>query len=467
MRPRCGSVPHAPGILDIVMTDTSTQETALPHSIAHLTATRTCRFETEPPLVIEHREALAYMLHEAVEIEHMVMCQYLYAAFTMKRSTEEGVTAEQLAAIRRWRKTVMSVAKQEMLHFALAQNLLVAIGWAPHFERPSLPAPAHHFPPGVQFALLPFGERALRHFLFLERPEGISIDDAEGFEAVARAQPYSTHAEEGEIVPHPQDFSTVGHLYRAIVQGLERLVEKHGESRVFVGPAEAQATTEMFGWPELTAVVDLASAKVACETIVEQGEGASGEWREAHFGRFHEIYDELLEFLEQDPGFAPSRPSIAGIVRPATGDVPLPLIGDHTTSHVADLFNVIYEVLLQVLARFFVQDANGAEGRRALAEVAVKIMFEAIDPLGELLTRLPFGPEQPGATAAPTFELFFESGYLFPHRAAAWVLLEERLREAAEFARRIEEQRGTPLAKIAAALDGYAERMKATASSSS
>ncbi|MFN2521170.1 MAG: ferritin-like domain-containing protein [Candidatus Limnocylindria bacterium] len=445
------------------MSGTDTQGAALPHSIAHLTATRTCRFETEPPMVIEHREALAYMLHEAAEIEHLVMCQYLFAAFSLKRSTDEGVTAEQLAAIRRWRKTVMGVAKQEMLHFALAQNLLVAIGWAPHFERPSLPAPAHHFPPGVQFALLPFGERALRHFLFLERPEGISIDDADGFEAVARAQPYSTHAEEEEIVPHPQDFSTVGHLYHAIVQGFERLVEKHGESRVFVGPPEAQATAEMFGWPELTAVVDLASAKAACETIVEQGEGASGEWRTAHFGRFHDIYDELLEMLERDPGFAPARPSLAGIVRPISSDLALPLIDDHTTSHVADLFNVVYEVLLQVLARFFVQDGDGGSDRRVLADVAVGLMFDAIDPLGELLTRMPFGPIRPEATAGPTFELFFESGYLFPHRRAAWVLLEERLREAAEFARRIEEQRGTPLAKVTAALDRHADRVKAIA----
>ncbi len=453
----------ASGILGPVMTGANTGGVVLPHSIAHLTATRTCRFETEPPLVIEHREALAFMLHEAAELEHLIMCQYLFAAFSMKRSTDEGVTAEQLAAIGRWRRTVRTVAKQEMLHLALVQNLLVAIGWAPHFERPSLPAPAHHFPPGVQFALMPFGERALRHFLFLERPEGISIDDAEGFEAVARAQPYSAHTEEGEIVPHPQDFSTVGHLYRAIVQGLERLVEKHGEPRVFVGPPDAQASPETFRWPQLVSVVDLASARAACATIVEQGEGASGEWREAHFGRFHDIYDELLEMRERDPGFAPARPAIAGAVRPVAADLSLPVINDHTTSHVADLFNVTYEVLLQALARSFVHEGDIGEDRRVLAQVAVGLMSHAIDPLGELLTRMPFGPEHPDATAGPTFELFFESGYLFPHRGAALILLEERLREAAEFARRIEEQRGTPLAGIAEALDGYAERMKATA----
>ena len=66
----------------------------------------------------------------------------------------------------------------------------------------------------------------------------------------------------------------MGHLYRGIEQGFRRLVEKHGEHRVFVGPPEAQATWRYFWWPELVPVTDLASAQAAIGTIVEQGEGA-------------------------------------------------------------------------------------------------------------------------------------------------------------------------------------------------
>ena len=36
-------------------------------------------------------------------------------------------------------------------------------------------------------------------------------------------------------------------------------------------------------------------------------------------------------------------------------------------------------------------------------------------------------------TAGPSFELFYEDDYLMPHREAAWALLEERLRETADF----------------------------------
>ena len=70
-----------------------------------------------------------------------------------------------------------------MLHLALATNILTAVGAAPHFERPNLPILSRWYPPGVQIAFLPFGEQALRHFMYLERPEGMTLADAEGFAA--------------------------------------------------------------------------------------------------------------------------------------------------------------------------------------------------------------------------------------------------------------------------------------------
>jgi hypothetical protein len=54
-------------------------------------------------------------------------------------------------------------------------------------------------------------------------------------------------------------------------------------------------------------------------------------------------------------------------------------------------------------------------------------------PLGALITTLPVGREHPGSRAGPSFELFYENDYLMPHREAAWLLLEERLRDAATF----------------------------------
>ena len=51
---------------------------------------------------------------------------------------------------------------------------------------------------------------------------------------------------------------------------------RYGEDAVFIGPPRAQAVTDIFEWPELLAVTDLASARQAIETIVEQARGARG-----------------------------------------------------------------------------------------------------------------------------------------------------------------------------------------------
>jgi hypothetical protein len=344
--------------------------------------------ETEPPLVVEHREQLIYLLREAAELEHTILCEYLFAAFTMKQRTDEGLTAEQLVAVERWRKTILTVAKQEMLHLTLVQNLLTAIGAAPHLSRPNLPTAAKHFPAGVQIALVPFGERALRHFLFLERPEGVALDDADAAAAIGRARPLMA---DDDIVPSPQEFATVGHLYRAIDIGFAWLTATLGPSKLFIGPPPAQTSPDVMHWDGLVAVTDLDSAHQAIDVIVEQGEGATGDWREAHFGKFLEIYDEYLAFRAADASFEPARPVLPGHVRSHRYGDAVPLIEDPRTKRAADLFNVVNEIVLLALTRYFAHTDETAEQLALLENVGVGLMFAAIKPLGQLITTLPFG----------------------------------------------------------------------------
>ena len=130
-----------------------------------------------------------YLLGQACELEHGLMCEYLYAQFSLKRGLDEGLTVAQLDRVQAWETALISVIKQEMLHLALSTNILTAVGAAPHFERPNFPILSRWYPPMVQIALVPFGERALRHFVYLERPEGMALDDAVGFAAAQHAQP--------------------------------------------------------------------------------------------------------------------------------------------------------------------------------------------------------------------------------------------------------------------------------------
>jgi CDGSH-type Zn-finger protein/truncated hemoglobin YjbI len=398
--------------------------------LAQMIATRGGLAPPEAPFVIEHREALIYMLCEAAELEHGIMCQYLYAAFSLKQTQDEGLTQEEAEATNRWRKHIGHIAAQEMLHLSLVQNLLSAIGAAPHLSRPNFPQPASHYPAGVNLALIPFGEDALRHFMFLERPEGMDINDVAGMAAFGRAQPSMQH---GDIVPRPQDFATVGHLYRSIERGFADLAGIYGEDELFAGPPQAQATEADFGWPELVAVTDVASAQRAIDEILEQGEGPRGEWKDAHFGQFVDILDEYTQLRIANPDFDPVRPVIPVNVRPAERNEDVPLASDPVTRRVMDMFNVSYEILLLMLQRFFARTEESPAQLKALSDGTIALMLRALKPLGDLVTTLPAGPEYPGRTAGPSFELFYESDYVLPHREAAWLLLTERLRQAAEF----------------------------------
>ena len=431
--------------------------------LARLLATRGGVAAPEAPFVIEHREALIYMLCEASELEHAIMCQYLFAAFSLKESEDEGLTPDELAAVTSWQRKILNVAAGEMLHLALVNNMLSAIGAAPHLSRPNLPAPAGHYPAGVQLTLLPFGDQALQHFMFLERPEGMDLDDADGLAALQTATPAVNPR---DIVPTPQDFATVGHLYRSIKAGLRHLAAKYGEDWLFTGPPRAQATPALFGWPNLLPVTGLDSACAAVEEIVEQGEGPRGHWRDAHFGQFVAILDEYQQMRAANPGFEPARPVMAANVRPHDRADAVPLITDPLTARVTDLFNVGYEILLQLFERFFAHTTETDPQLKVLADASVALMVQVIKPLGSLITTLPAGPGYPARTAGPSFELFYESDYLMPHQEAAWALLAERLDVAAWLCGELCSGRGTAISdrlepvlgalrEIAASLAGH------------
>jgi hypothetical protein len=406
----------------------------------------------EPRIVVENRKELTYLLCQAAELEHGLMCEYLYGAFSLKREPDESLDGSLMETVERWRSTILRVAAEEMLHWALVNNLLTAVGSAPYVSRPHFPHQARGYPAGVQLALVGFGERALRHFLYLERPEGMEGEDADGFEATGPALPIMS---ETDILPWGQEFSTVSHLYRSIEAGLENLATRMGEDMLFIGPQRAQATPASFGWPDLVPIVDLPTALGAIDRIVEQGEGARGDWSEAHYGRFLSMLDEYLALKKEDPSFEPAHAVHPAHVRPVDEMMPETWITDPVTAAVTDLFNAVYDLILQMIVRFFAFGEETDEQLRALAHGAVGLMFAAIKPLGLLLATLPIGPEHPGINAGANFQLSYRSSFLLPHRRAAWIRFGERLDEIASFAERTS---GPPA--VRATLDGVTEQVR-------
>ena len=341
----------------------------------------------------------------------------------------------------------------------MVQNLLTSIGSAPYVSRPHMPHQARGYPPGVQFRLLPFGEAALQHFVYLERPEGVEGADAAGFDP-AGLPPAAMRPE--EIVPRAQDFATVGHLYRAVERGFAHLADTMGADRLFIGPAFQQADETTFGWPDLRPITDLAGANRALELIVEQGEGCTGNWQTAHYGRFLEMLGDYLAMRKADPAFEPAYPVVAAGMRAVEGIEPDVYITDPATGGCSDLFNAVYELLLQMIARYFAFGHETPAQREVLAHSAVGLMFRAIKPLGLLLAGLPVGPDHPGVTAGASFQLPYRASFLLPHRRAAWFRFAERLDELAAFAAGLDPPAGADvLAAVSAALGQTASGLQA------
>lgn len=341
--------------------------------------------ETSAPTVrIRSREQLLYTLSEAAEIEHNLMCCYLYAAWSVKTEADDDVDAATRQELSGWQRIIFDVAIDEMSHLAMVANLMNAIGGSAHLHRPNFPIASGYHPAGLQVRLAPFTMATLQHFIHLERPEGSDEPDGDGFEPVLA---YRRGLNGLEIMPSGQDYPTVGHLYNAIDAALQDLSASHGEKSLFCGDLRLQVGPDLVTLPGLTAVTDLASARRAIETIVEQGEGSPAHHDNSHFQRFIRVRTAFEQRLRQDPAFRPAHPVAENPVmrRPpeAGGRV---WIQDTAAQAVLDLGNAVYNQMLRALAQGF-GDTDQARKRQALDE-AISLMF-ALDPLARQLARMP------------------------------------------------------------------------------
>ncbi len=414
----------------------------------------------DTPVRIENRAQLIYMLTEAAELEHGIMCCYLYTAFSMKRDVQEGVTKEQLGIIRRWRRTIMQIAVEEMLHMCLACNLLTAVGGAPHLRRPNLPSSPRAYPPSFRLALIPFCLESLESFVFIERPLDLVMAVTEP--SPPGALPPQTRF--SDIFSSARDYRSQGQLYMGIEDGLGYLAQKYGEDKLFLGPAEAQITGSYFNLPGLIRVTDLASAGAALQGIVKQGEGAIGVSKDSHYGKFLSIQEEYEQILKDDSNFAPGRAVVSNPYSMFPSDLgddsAINIIEEPLSIDLSNLFDGCYELMIQMLGRLFLHGDESDGDLTKLADIITGLMSDVIGPLGDALTQLPAGPSNPGLMAGPSFR-FSRDINTPPHRDAAWQLFAERSKELSAYSGFLQSEGfvSSVLARVRRSLAGYAERL--------
>lgn len=348
---------------------------------------------TPPP----SREQLLYWLHEAAEIEHNLMCCYLYAAFSLKKADARWSEA-QSQAVAQWRRSINSVALEEMSHLCLVGNLMNALGSPAHFNRPAFPIDSGPYPADFVIRLQPFSLATIEHFQFLERPTSAALRDGAGY---APRHNYRRGAPAGRLSPAARDYATVGELYETLRQALDTFAQVHGEAALFTGDPAQQVDSALAPLPGVCAITDLASAHRALDTIVTQGEGAGDEETDSHFCRFTRMREELATALAADPAFEPAWPAATN---PVMNPPPKPggkVHIDHpVNARWLDIGNALYTTSLRCLLQGFTETDRPAKAAWLAGSFA---LMRAVVPVGQGLASRAAQADEGGPRAGLTF----------------------------------------------------------------
>jgi CDGSH-type Zn-finger protein/uncharacterized Fe-S cluster protein YjdI len=401
------------------------------------------------------REAVLHALYEAAELEHNLMCTYLYAAFSL-RTDEDGLEPDEAAATARWRQSLFDVAIEEMAHLTAVWNITSALGGSPRVGRGNFPIDPGYLPASVVVKLAPFNAQTLQHFIYLERPSGSDERDSEAF-AIERS--YVRGSDVQRLTPMGINYDTVGNFYTTLSHGLRGLVERSGEAKVFVGDPALQLSLAEFGLSGARPVICAKTALAAFESIVLQGEGAPRDMMGSHFQRFLSVREELLSFERKRPGFTAAFPAATNPVlrRPPRPEGRV-WIEDAEASAVVDLANASYSLMLRLFAYAYLCRAPGEE-KSLVLRLAIGLMH-VIVPLAERAARLPAGPSNPECHAGMSFTTLRDSSSLQPGRAAR-IFFIERLQQLADVAEALAsggDRRTRAAADQLAALSGQASR---------
>jgi hypothetical protein len=325
-------------------------------------------------------------LQNAIRLEHSTIPPYLTALATLSGNTP---------SVKYARQVIRDVVVEEMLHMTLACNVLNAIGGHPVIADPAfVPSYPHELPMGIAGDLVVHLKRYSKDlientFMKIEQPEiPLDIPTKPTVRALAAAASI-----------------TIGQFYA----GVRALLVAYPE--IFTGDPALQITGFFFEPGEDISVIDLPSALLAIETIVEQGEGTPKSPTDlqqeiAHYYRFQQ-FSKGMQIVD-DPAsplkvsFDPAKPLTIDDTADVIQMVDDPRLvtydkADWRAEQLSTEADAAYTRILTALHQGF----NGKPGK---VNDAVGGMFEFKTIVGELLQQQLTAGSNAGKFAGPRYK---------------------------------------------------------------
>ncbi|HEX8396261.1 MAG TPA: ferritin-like domain-containing protein [Pyrinomonadaceae bacterium] len=381
------------------------------------------------------------LLETAAEIEHALMVQYLYAAYSLKSGEEVSNPDEQAVLDQEsgdsWYHVLLGIAREEMGHLMTVQNLLLLLGLPPNLEREDFPTRKQLYPFPLQLERLT--QTSLAKYVVAEAP--IDATDIDGIIKMAQGAAGTTINHVGiiygllglvfateENVQAGGSGSThwdemVRDIARAAYQQAPQADWHLPEGAFNSNTPEQQADPsdwENGGQLRVHKLTDRLSARQAIRDIGEQGEGPTNQGAQSHFERFRSIY-------RGREGFIPF--PAAGKWTP-TREVPTnPKLGidivEPRTKRWAELADIRYALLLGFVEHYLLTSGGN---RNLLTGWIFTEMRSRLGFIARRLTTMPRGGVE-GAVAGAPFSLPARL-HLPGAETARWTLHKERTEAA-------------------------------------
>lgn len=308
------------------------------------------------------------LLQSAAEVEHALMVQYLYAAYSLKLPREVSDAAQKAVlsetSATAWPQTLLAIAREEMGHLMTVQNMLLLLGLAPNFEREDFPPRKELYPFALHLEAL--SQRSLAKYVVAEAPsDAPDIDDVV---ALATSTADMTINRVGVLygllglVMATEDEVSAGASgdddWDGIVRGLAAAAYQQAPPDAWhlrdgdLRPESLARQADPDDWQvsnlRVHRMADRAGAVQAIRDIGEQGEGPTTAGERSHFARF-------LGMFRGADGLAAFPPPGAWV---ATRNVPtdpqVQELGNPRTRRWAQLADLRYALLLGFLEHYLV-----------------------------------------------------------------------------------------------------------------